>query len=154
MLRSHQCMSICIRNSQAKVFVYVPPMEKCVRPTLCPFRVRTHQVLLRTHVCTYKRCRTSSTSKMGRVSDVYHGSDRRVRPVLVITKNEKKRNYLFWYWNPCSLKVFFARKTGPALMAPVNCKIRNWNLDMTVENLTQTVENFAKIFVGKGQPSP
>ena len=44
-------MSISIRNSQVRVFVYVPPMEKCVRPTLCPFRVRTHQVLLRTHVC-------------------------------------------------------------------------------------------------------
>ena len=44
-------MSISIFNSQVKVFVYVPPREKCVRPTLCPFRVRTHQVLLRTHVC-------------------------------------------------------------------------------------------------------
>ena len=44
-------MSISIINSQVKDFVYVPPREKCVRPTLCPFRVRTHQVLLRTHVC-------------------------------------------------------------------------------------------------------
>ena len=50
-LRSQQCMSIKIINSQVKVFVYVPPREKCVRPTLCPFRVRTHQVLLRTHMC-------------------------------------------------------------------------------------------------------
>ena len=46
-------MSISIINSQVKDFVYVPPREKCVRPTLCPFRVRTHQVLLRTHVCVY-----------------------------------------------------------------------------------------------------
>ena len=44
-------MSISIINTQVKVFMYVPPREKCVRPTLCPFRVRTHQVLLRTHVC-------------------------------------------------------------------------------------------------------
>ena len=51
MLRSHQ--SIGIFNSQVKVFVYVPPRENCVRPTLCPFRVRTHQVLLRTHVCAF-----------------------------------------------------------------------------------------------------
>ena len=50
-LRSQQCMSISIINSQIEVFVYVPPMEKCVRPTLCPFRVRTHQVLLRTQAC-------------------------------------------------------------------------------------------------------
>ena len=54
-LRSHQCMSISIINSQVKDFVYVPPREKCVRPTLCPFRVRTHQVLLRTHVCVWER---------------------------------------------------------------------------------------------------
>ena len=44
-------MSISIINSQVKVFVYVPPKEKSERPTLFPFRVRTHQVLLRTHVC-------------------------------------------------------------------------------------------------------
>ena len=44
-------MSISIIITQVKVFVYVPPREKCVRPTLCPFRVRTHQVLLRAHMC-------------------------------------------------------------------------------------------------------
>ena len=41
-----------IIDSHFKVFVYVPPREKCVRPTLCLFRVRTHQVLL-THVCLW-----------------------------------------------------------------------------------------------------
>ena len=46
-------MSISVINSQVKVFVYVTPREKCVRPTLCAFRVRTIQVLLRTHVCWY-----------------------------------------------------------------------------------------------------
>ena len=49
-------MSISIFNSQVKVFGYVPPREKCARPTLCPFRVRTHQVLLRTHMCVCTIC--------------------------------------------------------------------------------------------------
>ena len=46
---TNACMSTSIINVQ--VVVYVPPREKCVRHTLRPFRVRTHQVLLRTHVC-------------------------------------------------------------------------------------------------------
>ena len=58
-------MSISIINSQVKDFVYVPPREKCVRPTLCPYRVRTHKVLLRTHVCVCVCVCVASISLLG-----------------------------------------------------------------------------------------
>ena len=84
---------------------------------------------------------------MARVLEVYHGSDGRVRSALVKTENGKlkrpvvKLAPMFYE----STKVLFRRKTGPAMLAPVTCKIRNSSLNVTDETYnSKHLENLSR----------
>ena len=61
--------------------------------------------------------------KMGKVLEVYHGSVGRGDQLLLKLKMENSKDQQY-NWHPCSMKVFFGRKTGPAMLAPVSCKER------------------------------
>ena len=70
--------------------------------------------------------------KMGRVLEVYHGSDGRVRSALVKTEDGKLKRPIVKL-APMFYESVFRRKTGPAMLAPVNCEIRNSNSNVTDE---------------------
>ena len=70
--------------------------------------------------------------KMGRALEVYHGSDGRVRSALVKTEDGKLQRPVVKL-APMFYEFVFREKTGPAMLAPVNCKIRNSNSNVTDE---------------------
>ena len=66
---------------------------------------------------------------MGRVLEIYHGSDGRVRSALVKTEDGNfKRPVVILA--PMFYESVFQEKTGPAMLAPVIRKQRNsiWNM--------------------------
>ena len=64
---------------------------------------------------------------MGRVLEVYHGSDGRVRSAMVKTADGKLKRpvvKLAPLFYESGFRVS-GRKTGPAMLAPVICKTKN-----------------------------
>ena len=56
--------------------------------------------------------------------EVQEGSDGRVRSATVVTKDGKLKRPVVKL-APLSYKSVFREKTGPAMLAPVNCSQRN-----------------------------
>ena len=85
--------------------------------------------------------------KMARVVQVQEGSDNRFRTATVVTNDGKlkrpvvKLASLFY-------ESVFGRQTGTAMLAPVNCTIRNSNSNV-MKLITKTLRKFVKILVGK-----
>ena len=73
-----------------------------------------------------------SNYKMTRVLEVQEGSDGRVRSATVVTKDGKLKRPVVKL-APVSMKVFFGRKTGPAMLAPVIRRQRKLIRNMLVE---------------------
>ena len=58
-------------------------------------------------------------------------------------------------WHPYSMKVFFGRKTGPAMLAPVNCKLRKSDSKVTDEiYISKQLEFCHSFFLENFQVSP
>ena len=70
--------------------------------------------------------------KMARVLKVYHESDGRMISALLKTEDEKLRKPVVKL-APMFFESFFRRKTGLALLAPVNCKLKNSDSKVTDE---------------------
>ena len=70
--------------------------------------------------------------KMGRVLEVYHGSDGRVRSALVKTEDGKLKRPAVKL-APLFYERVFREKTGPAMLAPVISRSRNSIQNMLVE---------------------
>ena len=69
---------------------------------------------------------------MGRVLEVYHGSDGRVRSALVKTEGGKLKTPVV-KMAPMFYESVFREKIVPAMLAQVNCEIRNSSLNVTDE---------------------
>ena len=70
--------------------------------------------------------------KMGRVLEVYHGSDGRARSALVKTEDGKLKRQVVKL-APMFYESVFQEKKGPAMLAPVICEIRNSSSNVTDE---------------------
>ena len=81
--------------------------------------------------------------KMGRVLEVYHGTDRRVRSALVKTEDGKLKRL------PSKLESMFdessfREKNRAGNVGPVNCEIRNSNWNLT--NETYISKHFERFY--------
>ena len=78
--------------------------------------------------------------KKGRVLEVYHGSDARVRSALVKTEDGKLKR-LVVKLAPTFYESVFREKNragNVGMLAPVKCKIRNSNSNVTDETYNQS----------------
>ena len=83
--------------------------------------------------------------KMGRVLEVYHERDGRVRSALVKTDDRKLKRLVVKLAHIFH-DIVFGRKTGPGMLATVNCEIRNSNWNMTdVTYNSKNLENLSKV---------
>ena len=96
------------------------------------------QLKVNDSVCVVDGSAKRSNYKMARVLEVQKGSDGRIRSATVVTKYGKPKRPVvklaFFFYE----SVFRENKTGPAMLAPVSCKIINPIMNVTDESFSRS----------------